>query len=123
VDTGEARPWGPRALTVVSRPNFFQDRKAGLGAGRIAVKAMYPELVPNAYAAGGEAHELDLLFGEGSPEVNGVGRAFFFRDARELAMFTTLKPLSMKTVSTLLSPRNWGHIGQALKRLKVFMAS
>jgi hypothetical protein len=41
---------------------------------------------------------------------------------RELAMFTTLKPPSMKTLATLLSLRNWGHIGRVFKRLKAIMA-
>jgi hypothetical protein len=109
-------------LPVVSRPNFIHDPKAGLAAGRISVKVRYPELVPNAYAPGGEAHELDLLFAEGGPEVNGGGHAFFFRDARELAMFTTLKPPSMKTLATLLSPRNWPILGRVFKRLKAILA-
>jgi hypothetical protein len=111
-----------QTLPVVARPNFIHDKGAGLAAGRMAVKAKYPELVPNVYAAKGEAHELDLLFAEGSPEVNGVGHAFFFRDARELAMFTTLKPPSAKTLATLASPRNWGHIARVFKRLKTVLA-
>jgi hypothetical protein len=111
-----------QSLPVISRPNFVHDKGAGLAAGRVAVKAKYPEPVPNVYAASGKAHELDLLFAEGSPEVNGVGHAFFFRDARELAMFTTLKPPSAKTLATLLSPRNWRHIVQVFKRLQAVLA-
>jgi hypothetical protein len=111
-----------QSMPVVCRPNFIHDRNAGLGAARMAVKARYPGLVPNVYAATGKAHELDLLFAEGSPEVNGVGHAFVFRDAREMAMFTTLRPLSMRTVSTLLSPRNWGLIVRVFKRLRAISA-
>jgi hypothetical protein len=111
-----------QSLAVVCRPNFIHDAKAGLAAGRMAVKARYPELVPSVYAANGQAHELDLLFAEGAPEVNGVGHAFFFRDARELAMFSTLKPPSMKTLGTLLSPPNWSVLGRVFKRLKAILA-
>jgi hypothetical protein len=107
-----------QSLEVVCRPNLLQDRGAGVAAARMAVKVRYPELVPNVYAASGEAHELDLLFAEGSPEVNGVGHTFFIRDAREMAMFTTLKPPSMKTAMTLLAPRNWALLARVFKRLR-----
>jgi hypothetical protein len=103
---------------VVARPNMIVDKKAGLIASRVAVKLGYPRPVPNVYAPSGEAHELDLLFGEGSAEPNGFGRQFFFRDARELAMFSALVPPSGKTLAILANPRNWPIIGRCLKRLK-----
>jgi hypothetical protein len=103
---------------VVCRPNFIHDKKAKLAAGRMAVKLKYPASVPNVYAPKGEANELDLLFAEGSPDLNGLGHAFFFRDARELAMFTTLQPPSMKTLATLLDLRNLGHIARVIKVIK-----
>jgi hypothetical protein len=107
---------------AICRPNLIHDKKAGLVAGRVAMKLKYPKAVPNVYAPSGEAHELDLLFAQGSPEPNGIGRAFFFRDARELAMFTTLNPPSFKTLATVLAPRNWGLIGRVVKRLKAVIA-
>jgi hypothetical protein len=103
---------------AVCRPNFIHDKKAKLAAGRMAVKLKYPTAVPNVYAPKGEAHELDLLFAEGSAELNGLGHAFFFRDARELAMLTTLQVPSRKTLATLLDVRNLGHIARVLKVVK-----
>ena len=107
---------------VVCRPNFIHDKKAKLAAGRMAIKVEFPEPVPNAYATTGEARELDLLLAEGSAEPNGLGHSFFFRDARELAMLTTLNPPSMKTLGTLLAPRNWRHIGRMLDRVRSVVA-
>lgn len=103
---------------VVCRPNFFHEKKVGLAAGRLAIKVRYPGAVPNVYEADGEARELDLLVAEGSPELNGVGHAFFFRDARELAMLTTLNPPSPKAARTLLDPRNWPVLARVLRRVR-----
>jgi hypothetical protein len=107
-----------QTYAVVCRPNFIHDKKAKLKAARMSVKLEYPDAVPNVYAPDGEAHELDLLFAEGAPETNGLGHAFFFRDARELAMFGTLAPPSLRTAATVLDVRNWGHIANVIKRLK-----
>jgi hypothetical protein len=107
-----------RSYPVVARPNVIENKKARFIAGRLAVKLRYPRPVPNVYAPSGEAHELDLLFGEGAAEPNGFGRQFFFRDARELAMFGALVPPSGKTLATLANPGNWSIIGRVFKRLK-----
>ena len=98
---------GNESYPVVCRPNFIKDRKLRLAAGRIAIKLAYPAPVPNVDAPSGEAHELDLLMVEGSPEVNGPGHVFFTRDARTLAMLGTVVPPSRETPRTLLTPRYW----------------
>lgn len=103
---------------VVCRPNFFQEKKLGLAAGRLAIKVRYPSALPNVYAQSEEARELDLLVAEGSPELNGVGHAFFFRDARELAMLTTLYPPSPRAARTLLDPHNWPILARVLRRVR-----
>ena len=107
-----------QSFPVVCRPNAIDDKKAGLSANRMAVKVKYSDSVPNVYAPSGEAHELDLLMAEGSSEENGVGQAFFIRDAREFALLVSLSPPSMKTVETLLSARNWAVLLRVFKRLK-----
>jgi hypothetical protein len=101
---------------IVARPNVIE--RGRVIAGRLAVKLKYPSPVPNAYAPSGEAHELDLLLAEGSPEQNGFGREFFVRDARELSLFGALLPPSAKTLGTLANPRNWPLIARIFKRLK-----
>ena len=98
---------GTESYPVVCRPNFIKDRKLRLAAGRIAIKLAYPAPVPNVDAPSGEAHELDLLMVEGSPEVNGPGHVFFTRDARTLAMLGTVVPPSRESPRTLLTPRYW----------------
>jgi hypothetical protein len=103
---------------IVGRPQLVHDRDAGTAGGRFSLKLKYPTPVPNAYAASGEAHELDLLFGRGSPATNGQGHAFFFRDTAEMALLTRLKPASLQTLGVVLNPRNWSALGRVLKRLK-----
>lgn len=103
---------------VLCRPNFIKDKKLRLAVGRIAVKLKYPAPVPNVDAPGGEAHELDLLLVEGSPQVNGAGHVFFTRDARTLAMLATVIPPSRETPRTLLKPRNWPLFAGFAKQLR-----
>jgi hypothetical protein len=103
---------------VVCRPNFIVDRKLRLAAARMAIKVSYPAPVPNVDAPSGEAHELDLLLAEGSPEVNGPGHVFFARDARTLAMLGTVSPPSRETLRTLLTPRYWPLLAGFAKQLR-----
>ena len=103
---------------VVCRPNFIDDRRLRLAAARIAIKVAYPVPVPNVDAPSGEAHELDLLLAEGSPEVNGPGHVFFARDARTLAMLGTLDPPSREGLRTVLTPRYWPLLASFVRELR-----
>lgn len=107
---------------VVARPNFAVDPDLKLKINRLAVKLKMPVAVPNMYADGGTAHELDLLFAEGVLSANGAGRQFFVRDGRQLDMARTLNPPSVKTLNTLKNWRNVGIFLGVLNDVKASMA-
>lgn len=70
----------------------------------------------------GDTREVDLLFAVGEVATNGQGRAFFFRDAREMDLALTLDP---PTPATLRTRSNWRSVRQfttVVGRLKRLMA-
>lgn len=106
---------------VVARSGVVKDPDLGFAVHRLALKLRYPDAVPNVYATGGEANELDLLLVAGEARENGEGHAFFARDARQLDMATTLKPPSMRTVRTFANWRNLAMLARILARVKTLM--
>ena len=106
---------------AVCRPNFTKDPDLKFAVNRMAVKLSYPNSVPNVYAKDGEAKELDLLLAEGVLQENGPGRQFFARDAHQLDMAKTLKPLSLATLKTLSNWRNLGIFANVLKTVGQLM--
>ena len=91
---------------VVARSGVAVDRDIGFAINRLALKLKYPDPVPNAYAPGGTANELDLLFVAGTSGTNALDHTFFVRDARQLNTAAGLKPLSLETLKTLANWRN-----------------
>jgi hypothetical protein len=85
----------------MTRSGIVKDPTLGFAVNCIALKLKYPGPVPNAYAPGGTAPELDLLLVEGQPGVNAIGHEFFARDARQMDMATALKPPTAATLGVL----------------------
>lgn len=114
------------SFSTVARIGFTKDPDLKFAVNRVALKLSYPTRVPNVYAESGAANELDLLFAEGEPTINGSGRQFFARDARQLDMAVSLKPPSAKTMKTILNWRNIAlflgvlkNVGRTMKPLRV----
>lgn len=103
------------SLPVVARVGMTKDTNLNYAVNRLSIKAGYPQLLPNVYAATGEANELDLLLAEGELADNGAGRAFFARDARQLDLAVMLNPPSLKTLKAL---SNWRNVGVLIGLLK-----
>lgn len=111
-----------KSFPVICRVNYASDADLKLKFNRLALKIHYDSAVPNVYSETGESNEIDLLLGEGDSAENGSGRSFFFRDAREAALASTLKRPSLQSIKTLSNWRNFGILGSFLWRLNNFMA-
>ena len=91
---------------VVARSGLARDYDLGFAINRLAVKLEMPENIPNAYAASGEARELDLLMVAANAQQNDDSHTFFVRDGRQMAIAGALKPPSMQTLKMLSNWRN-----------------
>lgn len=111
-----------RSYPAVVRVNYVLDPDLKLMIGRMSIKIEYPEPVPNVYAEGGTADELDLLLIEGSFEENGAGRQFFARSARDLDMAVSMKPPSLATLKTVANWRSLARFIGILGTVRKIMA-
>lgn len=111
-----------RTYPAIARSGMAKDPDLGFAINRLAVKLEYPDPVPNAYAASGQAHELDLLMVAGTSGENAADHTFFARDAKQMDVAASLKPPSLKTLKTLSNWRNIalllgvrGRVGKLMK--------
>ena len=105
-----------RDYKVFCRMNHLFDDSPTISINRLSLKLEYPCPVPNEYAAGGFAHELDLLLSEGlPPDEGGDGQGFFFRDGRQLLMLNHMKGGLSAAVAVLVNKAN---VPQVKKRKK-----
>ncbi|MEM6941608.1 MAG: hypothetical protein AAF943_16330 [Pseudomonadota bacterium] len=93
---------------VVSRPNFLHDG-GDIRVSRLSLKLSTPFDVPNVYAFGGQARELDLLLSEGVRQQEAGdqdGQGFFFRDARQLRYLSGFPKRPARSIMSLLNSAN-----------------
>lgn len=95
---------------VIGRPNFLRDEEK-IMVSRLSLKLRTDFDVPNVYAMGHKAPELDLLFSEGIRQADtGTrdqdGQGFFFRDARQLRYLIGFEKSPIKSLFTLLKKSN-----------------
>lgn len=105
------------AYPVVARSGLARDYDLGFAINRLAVKLDMPKNIPNAYAASGEAPELDLLMVAGVSQQNSDNHTFFVRDGRQMAIAGALKPPSIKTLKMLSNWRNLALLLRVKKRV------